>query len=89
MDNSNKTSVSQNTGLWHKLALNKGTNSLSLRMLSYILICSTLLALIITLIQLRYDYKQDVEVIEESIDQIEVSFLQPIARRETKIVKQK
>ncbi|WP_427981794.1 ATP-binding protein [Agarivorans sp.] len=79
MDNNNKTSVSQNTGLWHKLALNKGTNSLSLRMLSYILICSTLLALIITLIQLRYDYKQDVEVIEESIDQIEVSFLQPIA----------
>ncbi len=79
MDNINKTSVSQNTGLWHKLALNKGTNSLSLRMLSYILICSTLLAFIITLIQLRYDYKQDVDVIEESIAQIEVSFLQPIA----------
>ncbi|MDO6765725.1 ATP-binding protein [Agarivorans sp. 1_MG-2023] len=79
MDNNNNTPVNDNPGLWQKLALNKGTNSLSLRMLSYILICSTLLALIITLIQLRYDYKQDVQVIEKSIDQIEVSFLQPIA----------
>ncbi|BEU01522.1 sensor histidine kinase [Agarivorans sp. OAG1] len=79
MDNNNNTPRVENSGLWQKLALNKGTNSLSLRMLSYILICSTLLALIITLIQLRYDYKQDVQVIEESIDQIEVSFLQPIA----------
>lgn len=67
------------TSLIKKLALNKGTNSLSLRMLSYILICSTLLALVITLIQLRYDYRQDVKVIKDSIAQIEVSFLQPIA----------
>ncbi|WP_432468852.1 ATP-binding protein [Agarivorans sp. Z349TD_8] len=79
MDNNSQSTETSDHGLWKKLALNKGANSLSLRMLSYILICSTLLALIITLIQLYYDYKQDVKVIEESIDQIEVSFLQPIA----------
>ncbi|MGY5451727.1 ATP-binding protein [Agarivorans sp. MS3-6] len=79
MDNNQDTTTADNYSLWRKLALHKGSSSLSLRMLSYILICSTLLAIIITLIQLSYDYKQDVQVIEESIDQIEVSFLQPIA----------
>jgi len=54
-------------------------NSLSTRLLSYILICSTALALVITLIQLMWDFQQDVGKIEASIDQIESSFLQPMA----------
>lgn len=57
----------------------KAKNSLSTKLLSYILLCSTALALVITCIELVWDYKQDVGKIEESIDQIESSFLQPIA----------
>lgn len=53
--------------------------SLSTRLLSYILLCSTMLAIVITLIQLFYDYHQDVKKIEASIEQIESSFLQPMA----------
>lgn len=53
--------------------------SLSTRLLSYILLCSTALAIVITLIQLLFDFKQDVGKIEASINQIEASFLQPMA----------
>ena len=56
-----------------------GLNGLSYRLLSYILICSTVLALVITVLQLAWDYNKDVTVIEASIDQIEASFLQPIS----------
>ena len=54
-------------------------NSLSTRLLSYILLCSTALAIVITLIQLLWDFQQDVGKIEQSINQIESSFLQPMA----------
>ncbi|MCP5076993.1 MAG: histidine kinase, partial [Psychromonas sp.] len=54
-------------------------NSLSTRLLSYILLCSSALAIVITLIQLMWDFQQDVGKIEASIDQIESSFLQPMA----------
>jgi len=57
----------------------KTKNSLSIRLLSYILLCSTALAIIITMIQLLWDYQQDVGKIEASITQIESSFLQPMA----------
>ncbi|WP_051303022.1 ATP-binding protein [Psychromonas aquimarina] len=57
----------------------KFRNSLSNRLLSYILLCSSALAVIITLIQLMWDFQQDVGKIEASIDQIESSFLQPMA----------
>ena len=56
-----------------------GLNGLSYRLLSYILICSTVLALLITVLQLAWDYNKDVTVIEASIGQIEASFLQPIS----------
>lgn len=52
---------------------------LSNRLLTYILLCSGALAIIITVLQLLWDYNQDVGKIEESIDQIESSFLQPMA----------
>lgn len=54
-------------------------HSLSYRLLSYILLCSSALAVIITLVQLTWDFRQDVGKIEASIDQIESSFLQPMA----------
>ncbi|PJG59788.1 ATP-binding protein [Aeromonas cavernicola] len=56
-----------------------GRHGLSYRLLSYILICSTVLAMIITGLQLAWDYNKDVTAIEDSIGQIEASFLQPIA----------
>jgi PAS domain S-box-containing protein len=52
---------------------------LSNRLLSYILLCSGAVAIIITLVQLLWDFNQDVGNIEESIDQIESSFLEPMA----------
>ncbi len=52
---------------------------LSKQLLVYILLCSGALAVIISLVQLSWDFKQDVEKIEESIGQIESSFLQPMA----------
>ena len=52
---------------------------LSKQLLIYILLCSGALAIIISLVQLTWDFKQDVGKIEESIDQIESSFLQPMA----------
>jgi PAS domain S-box-containing protein len=67
-----------NSPVWRKLA-SKGTPSLSVRMLSYILLCSTVLALLITIFQLAWDYRKDVSEIEANISQIKVSFLQPIA----------
>lgn len=54
-------------------------HKLSNLLLSYILLCSGALAIIITLVQLTWDFQQDVGKIEESIDQIEASFLQPMA----------
>ncbi|HEH9417697.1 TPA: PAS domain S-box protein [Aeromonas sobria] len=67
------------SGLFSKTAKAVGRNGLSYRLLSYILVCSTVLALIITTLQLAWDYRKDVAVIEDSIGQIEASFLQPIA----------
>ena len=54
-------------------------HNLSNRLLAYILLCSGALAIIISLVQLTWDFKQDVGKIEASIDQIESSFLQPMA----------
>ena len=67
------------SGLITKTAEAVGRNGLSYRLLSYILVCSTVLAMIITVLQLAWDYRKDVAVIEDSIGQIEASFLQPIA----------
>ena len=67
------------SGLFSKTAKAVGRNGLSYRLLSYILVCSTVLAMIITVLQLAWDYRKDVAVIEDSIGQIEASFLQPIA----------
>ena len=62
-----------------KFLPNKGSNSLSLRMLFYILLCSTCLAFLITLVQLTWDYRKDVSIVKDNVSQIETSYLQPIA----------
>jgi PAS domain S-box-containing protein len=67
------------SGLFPQTAKAFGFNGLSYRLLSYILICSTVLAFIITALQLVWDYRKDVALIEGSIDQIHASFLQPIS----------
>ncbi|MGY3924886.1 PAS domain S-box protein [Aeromonas jandaei] len=67
------------SGHFFKTARAVGRNGLSYRLLSYILVCSTVLAMVITALQLAWDYRKDVAVIEDSIGQIEASFLQPIA----------
>ncbi len=67
------------SGHFFKTARAVGSNGLSYRLLSYILVCSTVLAMVITALQLAWDYRKDVAVIEDSIGQIEASFLQPIA----------
>ena len=54
-------------------------HSLSMQLLALILTCSTLLALLITAVQLFWDYRQDRGMVESSLNQIEASFLQPIA----------
>ena len=64
--------------LWTNLSASKD-NSLSKRMLVYILLCRTCFAMVITLLQLDWDYNKDVSQIEKSIQQIEVSYLPPIA----------
>lgn len=54
-------------------------HSLSIRLLSYILICSFALAIIITLLQLLLDYQNDLTKIDASIEQVESSFVEPLA----------
>lgn len=67
------------SGLFSKAIKAMRGNTLSYRLLAYILLCSTALAFLITLLQLAWDYRKDVDLIESSITQIEASFLQPIA----------
>ena len=67
----------------HKVFKANVRHSLSFRLLSYILACSTLLALLITAVQLFWDYRQDRGMVESSLNQIEASFfaadrLQPV-----------
>ena len=57
------------SGLFSKTAQAVGRNGLSSRLLSSILVCSTVLAMIITALQLAWDYRKDVAVIEDSIGQ--------------------
>ena len=62
-----------------KLQPFKIKDSLAIRLLSYILICSFALAIIITLLQLLLDYQNDLTKIDASIEQVESSFVEPLA----------
>lgn len=63
---------------WNNIVIGK-RNSLSKRMLFYILACSTSFALLITLGQLAWDYQEDVSLVQKNLQQIEASYLLPIA----------
>ena len=63
---------------WNNVLIGK-RNSLSRRMLFYILACSTSFAFLITLAQLTWDYQEDVSLVENNLQQIEASYLLPIA----------
>ena len=54
-------------------------NSLSIRLLSYVLVCSFALAIIITLLQLLLDYQNNLAKINANIAQVESSFVDPLA----------
>lgn len=54
-------------------------NLLSYRLLVYILLCSTLLAVLSTAIQLFWDYKKDLDDIQQGIESIEVGYLDSLA----------
>lgn len=64
---------------WRNNLLIGKPNSLSRRMLFYILLCSTSFAFLITLGQLAWDYREDVSLVENNLKQIEASYLLPIA----------
>ena len=68
----------QRQSCWKKKLIGK-RSSLSKRMLFYILLCSTSFALVITFIQLAWDYQEDVSLVEKNLAQIEASYLFPIA----------
>lgn len=54
-------------------------NLLSYRLLIYILICSTLLTILSSGVQLYWDYRSDVDDIEEEISSIEAGYLDSLA----------
>jgi PAS domain S-box-containing protein len=54
-------------------------NSLSIRLFSYIAICSSALIIIITSLQLFLNYQADLNKINNSIKHIKSSFIQPLA----------
>jgi len=62
-----------------KLPPFKIKNSLFIRLISYVFICSAALVIIITLLQLLFNYQQDTSKIRATINQVESSFLQPLA----------
>lgn len=53
--------------------------SISFRLLAWILLVSSFLTLIITVLQLYFDYRKDISVIEESLSQIRTSYTESIA----------
>lgn len=54
-------------------------SSISFRLLTYILLISSFLTLIITALQLYFDYNKDISIIEESLKQVKSSYADSIA----------
>lgn len=57
----------------------KRIRSISFRLLAYILLVSSFLTLIITSLQLYFDYRKDLSIIEETLLQIKTSYTDSIA----------
>ncbi|MEH6824542.1 MAG: ATP-binding protein [Motiliproteus sp.] len=54
-------------------------NLLSYRLLVYIVLCSSLLAVLSTAVQLFWDYKKDLSTIQQGIDSIEAGYLDSLS----------
>lgn len=54
-------------------------NLLSYRLLVYIILCSTVLAVLSTAVQLFWDYKNDLSTIQQGIDSIEAGYLDSLS----------
>ncbi len=61
--------------MWQKYTI----SPLSKRLLLVILISSSLITMVITLIQLAYDYKHDLSLVDQRLQQIEKSYLTAVA----------
>ena len=61
------------------LRIHRKQNILSYRLLVYILMCSTLLAVLSTAVQLFWDYRNDISNIEKGIKSIEAGYLDSLA----------
>lgn len=57
---------------------NSHSHGIAYQLIFSILICSSLITLISTAIQLYFDYSRDVELVEERMDQIQLSYLDGI-----------
>lgn len=57
----------------------KKTNVLAMRLLFYILLCSSLFTLLVTSVQLYLDYRRDVNLIDERFYRIKKTYLQTIS----------
>ncbi len=64
----------------HKTFRWPGRQSISLRMLFFILLYSSFFTLLVTAIQLLHDYRQDINIIEKQIDQIQKGYSESVAR---------
>ncbi|WP_210396602.1 sensor histidine kinase [Motiliproteus sediminis] len=62
-----------------RLLQHRQNNRLSYRLLVYIIMCSTLLAVLSTAFQLFWDYRKDVDDIEHGIQSIEAGYLDSLA----------
>lgn len=59
----------------------KRVRSISFRLLAYILLVSSFLTLIITTLQLYFDYRKDLSIIEDTLQQIKTSYIDSIAHQ--------
>ncbi|HEY5717481.1 MAG TPA: ATP-binding protein, partial [Motiliproteus sp.] len=65
--------------LLSQLLQHRHNNRLSYRLLVYIIMCSTLLAVLSTAVQLLWDYRKDIDDIEQGIASIEAGYLDSLA----------
>ena len=71
--------------IFSRILLNKKQYPLSYRLLFYVVICSSLFALLATITQLYFEYKADVSSIDKNFQLIEESYLSSISNAVYKI----
>ncbi len=71
--------------MFSRFLLNREKHPLSYRLLFYVVICSSLFALLATITQLYFEYRRDISHINNNFRLIEESYLQPISTAVYKI----